>query len=81
MDTRKFDNPADMFFSDIIPPAADEQQTETSKLIQKDEKLTKKILLSMKPSIHELATIKAKSQGRSFNNYVNQLIMEDLETK
>lgn len=82
MDTKNFDNPAEMFFTDAIPadePATEQPKEDTNlKKIIESERLTKRFALTISPTLFEKARIKAKSEGRSFNNYVNQLILRDL---
>lgn len=82
MDTKKFDNPAEIFFTDAIPadePATEQLKENTNlKHIVESERLTKRFALTISPTLFEKARIKAKSEGRSFNNYVNQLILRDL---
>ena len=75
--TKEFTSAADFFFD-----SCDETLTATEKYdireIISEEKLSKRVQLTIYPSAFEQARLKAKSQGRSFNNYVNELILKDL---
>lgn len=82
MDTKNFNNTAEIFFTDTITAdeATTKQQKEntTLKKIINSENSSKSYSLKMSPTLYKKARIKAESEGRSFNNYVNQLILRDL---
>ena len=83
MDTKHFDSPSELFFTDAIP--ADELATKQpekninmSKIIIPEEP-KKRYTLTLPEALFDKARTKAKlEEGRSFNNYVNQLILRDL---
>lgn len=82
MENKNFDNPAEMFFSDVTAPVVpDEQATEKKADIREQlqsEKLTKRVQLTITPTAYAKAKAKALSEGRSFNNYINNLILKDI---
>lgn len=81
--SKDFKNPADMFFKDVTESTpADETITEATNIDireqLKNERLTKRVQLTIAPTAYNQAKAKAFSEGRSFNNYVNNLILKDL---
>ena len=81
---KNFNDPAEAFFTDITEStSADKATTETKTNIDireqlKTERLTKRVQLTIAPTAYNQAKAKAFSEGRSFNNYVNNLILKDL---
>lgn len=75
MDNKKFDNPAEIFFTDAIEEPKKNSNLKNIILSESPEKC---YLLKMSKTLYKEAYIKAKSGGRSFNQYVNQLILQDL---
>lgn len=80
-------NPADFFFDSTPeekPVNNNDDETATTninirKLITVNkEKLSKRVQLTIYPTAYEQAKEKALKEGRSFNNYVNELILKDL---
>ncbi len=79
-------NPADFFF-DSTPeekPVNNDDETATTNINIRElitvnkEKLSKRVQLTIYPTAYEQAKEKALKEGRSFNNYVNELILKDL---
>ena len=85
MNTKKFDSPTEIFFTDAIPndePITKQTQIEKNiniKKVLESEHPKKRYTLNLPLALFEKARTKAKlEEGRSFNNYVTQLILRDL---
>lgn len=80
-------NPADFFFDSAPeekPVNNNDDETATTNINIRElitvnkEKLSKRVQLTIYPTAYEQAKEKALKEGRSFNNYVNELILKDL---
>ncbi|WP_444314110.1 hypothetical protein [Megamonas funiformis] len=80
-------NPADFFFDSTPeekPVNNNDDETATTNINIRElitvnkEKLSKRVQLTIYPTAYEQAKEKALKEGRSFNNYVNELILKDL---
>ncbi len=86
MEQKDFSNAAEFFFdtnenNNTTTPTEEisEAKYNVREIISKnEEKLTKRVQLTIYPTAYEQAKLKAISEGRSFNNYVNELILKDL---
>lgn len=80
-------NPADFFF-DSAPEEKtvnnNDNEINTTNINIRElitinkEKLSKRVQLTIYPTAYEQAKEKALKEGRSFNNYINELILKDL---
>ena len=80
---KDFNDPAEAFFSDITQSTFNNEPTPESITFNireqiKTERLTKRVQLTIYPTAYEQAKEKALKEGRSFNNYINELILKDL---
>lgn len=81
-------NPADFFFHSTPEEKQfninNDDETATTNINIRElitinkEKLSKRVQLTIYPTAYEQAKEKALKEGRSFNNYVNELILKDL---
>lgn len=80
-------NPADFFFDSTPeekPVNNNDDETATTNINIRElitvnkEKLSKRVQLTIYPTAYEQAKEKALKEGRSFNNYVNELILKNL---
>ncbi|WP_295282196.1 hypothetical protein [Veillonella sp.] len=80
-------NPADFFFDSTPeekPVNNNDDETATTNINIRElitvnkEKLSKRVQLTIYPTAYEQAKEKALKEGRSFNNYINELILKDL---
>ena len=80
-------NPADFFFDSTPeekPVSNNDDETATTNINIRElitvnkEKLSKRVQLTIYPTAYEQAKEKALKEGRSFNNYINELILKDL---
>lgn len=82
MENKNFDNPAEIFFSDVTAAVIpNEQAAEYKKNLRKQinkEKKTKRVQLTLSPTAYEKAQAIVDLEGGSFNNYIQNLIINDI---
>lgn len=80
-------NPADFFFDSTPeekPVNNNDDEINTTNINIRElitvnkEKLSKRVQLTIYPTAYEQTKEKALKEGRSFNNYINELILKDL---